>query len=322
MFQPATKIQAKLRATLDGVSGSGKTYSSLMLARELVGPEGRIALIDTEAGSASKYAKKFTFDTVVLGDYALETYRKAIEAAVALKYDVLVIDSLSHAWAGKGGVLEKVDQVTSRSNSKNAFTTGWADMTPKHNAFFEFLISVPLHVICTMRKKSDWILADNGRGKVEPKKIGMATVQRDGVEYEFDVIADLDINGVITISKTRCEDLTPLKDSLTWADVPKMAHLLRDWLSDGAASPPPKPVITEPPKPGSKPVPVTQFPAEPFNRETFTARIAAAATLVDLARIAPDIAKLAEADKAVMRPIYGARQDELKKVAAGEGKAA
>jgi hypothetical protein len=292
-----------------------------MLARELVGPEGRIALIDSEAGSASKYAKKFAFDTVILGDYSLETYKKAIEAAIAGKYDALIIDSLSHAWAGKGGVLEKVDQITSRSASKNAFVSGWRDMTPQHNAFFEYLIAVPMHLICTMRKKADWVLGDKN-GKVAPQKIGMQTVQRDGVEYEFDVVADFDLNGNITISKTRCEELTELRDSMTWKDVPRMGQLLKAWLSDGAAQPAPAPVaapVAE--KPVAQPV-AQQQPVGPVDREALAARIKAAATLPDLNRIAPEIARLATADKDAMRPIYGARQEELKKAAAAQGKAA
>lgn len=323
MFQPATKIQAKLRATLDGVSGSGKTYSSLMLARELVGPEGRVALIDTEAGSASKYAKKFIFDTVVLGDYSIESYDKAIEAAVAGKYDALIIDSLSHAWAGKGGVLEKVDQITSRSNSKNAFISGWKDMTPQHNAFFERLIAVPMHLVCTMRKKSDWLLADNGRGKVEPKKVGMATVQRDGVEYEFDVVADFDLSGNITISKTRCEELTELRDSMSWKDVPRMGQLLKAWLSDGAAQPPPKPVSAPAPKAEqSRPTPAPVQQVAPVDLaaavDAFNARIVATKTPQEAAKLALELAKQPEAVRSECRKVYGPHIDKLKAEAAGK----
>lgn len=319
MFQDATKIQAKLRATLDGVSGSGKTYSSLMLARELVGPDGTIGLIDTEAGSASKYAKKFAFKTVILGDYSIASYDKAIAAAVEAKFDALIIDSLSHLWAGKGGVLEKVDEITARSKSGNAFVSGWKDMTPQHNAFFERLIAVPMHLICTMRKKSDWVLADNGRGKIEPKKVGMATVQRDGVEYEFDVVADFDLNGNITISKTRCEELTELRDSMSWKDVPKMGQLLKAWLSDGAAQPAPKPVIATPaPKVTSTAVPI----AGPVDIVTavagFNARIIATTSMQELSKLALELAKQPEAVRIECRKVYAPHVDKLKAEAAGK----
>lgn len=313
MFAPATKYQTKLRAAFDGISGSGKTFSMMMFLRELVGPEGRIAIIDTEHGAARKYSDTFKFDVCELTDYSLDSYRRAMDAAA--KYDAVGIDSLSHAWRD---VLEKVDQITARSRGGNAFTSGWRDMSPQHNNFVDALLAHPTHLVCTVRRKADYVM-ETRDGKQIPKKVGMAMEQRNGLEYEFDVVADFDLDGHITISKHRLQHrLEPYKNALTWKDVPKFAGICKEWLTDGAPAPEPAPKPVEQPKP----VTVTQFPATAFNREAFTARIAAAATLAELARIAPDIAKLAEADKAVMRPIYGARQDELKKAASTEGKAA
>jgi hypothetical protein len=310
-FQKATKTQAKLRFTFDGVAGSGKTYSSLMLARELVGPAGRVGLIDTEHGSASKYADKFAFDTLILDNFSIDTYSAALADAAKAGFDALIIDSLSHAWMGKGGALEEVDRVTARSQSKNAFTSGWRDVTPKHNAFVDAMLSYPGHLICTMRKKSDWII-EEVNGKKTPRKIGLAPVQRDGMEYEFDVIADLDTDGIITIAKTRCDTLTPLRDQLKHADVPRLAALLRTWLTDGAAAPPPPPFQPKPAAPAA--------PAESgVDRAAIASRIRAVASLPELAKLALELAKVPPVDKDALRGVFNQRQTELKQAA---GKAA
>lgn len=315
-FQKATKTQAKLRFTFDGVAGSGKTYSSLMLARELAGPNGRVGLIDTEHGSASKYADKFSFDTSILENFSIDAYTAALADAVKAGFDVLIIDSLSHAWMGKGGALEEVDRVTARSASKNAFTSGWRDVTPKHNAFVDAMLSLPCHLICTMRKKSDWIIEEIN-GKKQPRKIGLAPVQRDGMEYEFDVIADLDNDGIITIAKTRCDALSPLKDQLKHADVPRLAGLLRAWLTDGA----PAPVVV--PKPVEQPKPVAAAAQVPtVDVANLTKRIQTA-TKDELQKIALELGKNPEA-RAALREVFNTRQAELKKASSApeSGKAA
>lgn len=308
MFAPATKYQTKLRAAFDGISGSGKTFSMMMFLRELVGPEGRLAIIDTEHGAARKYSDTFKFDVCELTDYSIDSYRRAMDAAAA--YDAVGIDSLSHAWRD---VLEKVDQITARSRGGNAFTSGWRDMSPQHNSFVDAILAHPTHLVCTVRRKADYVM-ETRDGKQIPKKVGMAMVQRDGLEYEFDVVADFDLDGHITISKHRLQDrLEPYKNAFTWKDVPKFAGICKGWLTDGA----PAPVAAPKPVEQPKPVAVTQF--APLDREALTKRINEAADLPALARIAPEIAKLAEADKVVMRPVYGARQEALK---AQAGKAA
>ena len=124
----ATKKAAKLRLALVGPAGSGKTYSALAIA---TGLGSKIALIDTEHGSAALYADKFAFDTCNLETFSPDSYVEAIKGAEAEGYDVIIIDSLSHAWIGKDGALEQVDQATRRSGSKNSYFA-WRDVTPKH----------------------------------------------------------------------------------------------------------------------------------------------------------------------------------------------
>lgn len=238
-FTKATKKRAKLRAALLGPAGSGKTYSALAVASGL---GGRIAVIDTEHGSASKYAGLFDFDVVELSTYSVENYIEAIRAAEAAGFDVLVIDSLSHAWAGKGGILEFVDERTKASRSGNAFSSGWKDATPKHNQLIEAILACRCHVIATMRTKTEWVVQENERGKKEPKRIGTAPVQRDGMEYEFDLVGDLDQDHTFVVSKTRCPALSGAVMTKPGAD---LAKVLSAWLSDGVDAPKPEPTVSK-----------------------------------------------------------------------------
>lgn len=223
-FKKATREQAKLRAALVGPSGSGKTYTALNIATHL---GGRVAVIDTEHGSASLYAggKPFDFDVLELTSFHPDRYTEAIIAAEKAGYDVLVIDSLSHAWQGKDGALETVDR------AKNSFTEGWRNVTPSHNRMVDTIIGARLHVIATMRVKTEYVVEEDEKtGKKVPRKIGLAPVQRAGMEYEFGVVADLDLDHNLTVSKTRCLAL----DGVTVNKPgPALAATLLEWLSEG-----------------------------------------------------------------------------------------
>lgn len=223
MFQRATKKQSRLRMALIGPAGSGKTFTALSLAQSL---GSQIAVIDTEHGSASKYSDLFAFDVCELTSFSPDTYIQAIRVAEQAGYDVLVIDSLSHAWMGKDGVLEFKDRVGGGFNA-------WREATPLHNKLVEAILSTRVHVIATMRSKTEYIVEeyeDGGRKKSRPRKIGMQPVQRDGLEYEFDVVADLDESNTLYIGKTRCSILKGQIYEKAGADV---AAILVDWLADG-----------------------------------------------------------------------------------------
>jgi len=240
-FKKATKQQAKLRLAFIGPAGSGKTYSALAVGSRL---GSRIAVVDTERGSASKYADVFAFDTLEPDSFSPDTYRDAIKSAASAGYDVLIIDSLSHAWSGKDGALEMADAAARRSSGGNRFAA-WREVTPSHNAMVDAIVSAPLHIIVTMRTKTEYVMEENERGKKVPRKIGLQPIQRDGLEYEFDVVADIDLDHVATVSKTRCSALT---DKVFRRPGEEMAGILRDWLTDGVA-PPPAPPKTEPAPP-------------------------------------------------------------------------
>ena len=249
-FQKATKRQSKARVALIGPPGSGKTFSALQIAQGL---GGRVALVDTERGSASKYSDEFNFDTMELSSFHPQRYIDAIREAETAGYDVLIIDSLSHAWIGKGGALELVDQAAKRSQSHNTFSA-WRDVTPLHNAMVDAMIQVNCHLIATMRSKTEYVIEkDEKTGKNIPRKVGLAPVQRDAMEYEFDVMGDMDIDNNLIISKSRCK-------SLTGAVIPKpgkeVSDILKAWLSDGEAPinpQPPNPAVAKPCQTASKP---------------------------------------------------------------------
>lgn len=232
-FTPATKKQSKARVALVGPSGSGKTYTALLLARGIVGPSGTVAVIDTERASASKYAGDVTtFDALDLDRHSPGEYVDAIHDAARAGYDCLVIDSLSHAWNGRGGALEMVDNAAKRSQG-NSYVA-WRDVTPQHNALVDAILTYPGHVIVTMRAKTEYVLETGKNGKQTPRKVGMAPIQRDGMEYEFDVVADMDLDHNMIVSKSRC---SALADAVFTKPDVSVAHTLRAWLSDGVDAP-------------------------------------------------------------------------------------
>ncbi len=230
-FVRATKTQAKARIALCGPSGSGKTYTALQFAKGL---GTKIAVIDSEHGSASKYVDDVAeFDTEALETFSPETYVQAIEEAVRGGYDVIVIDSLSHAWMGKDGALEQVDKAAARSKSNNSYMA-WRDVTPMHDRLVDAILQANAHVIVTMRSKTEYIVEKDKNGKQVPRKIGMAPIQRDGIEYEFDIIGDLDLDHRLVITKSRCSSLA---DEVVMKPGPDVALKIRAWLSDGVAKP-------------------------------------------------------------------------------------
>lgn len=225
-FKKAKKTQTKLRLALCGASGSGKTYSALSIASNLV---DKIAVIDTENGSASKYADIFSFDVLELRDHHPDKYVAAIKAAIVAGYELIIIDSMSHAWAGKNGALELNTAFTNASKSGNSFTA-WGKTTPIWQSLIDTIVGSTVHVIVTMRSKTEYIITENERGKQTPKKVGMAPVIRDGSEYEFDIVGELNQDNYMSISKTRCQALTNKMFEKPGAD---FANILKDWLSEG-----------------------------------------------------------------------------------------
>ncbi len=227
MFQKAERKKARLRLALCGPAGSGKTYSALLIAQGL---GGKIALIDTEHESGSLYADLCEFDTASLTPpYTPDKYRNAIQAAELAGYSVLIIDSFSHAWAGEGGLLDMHDKAVAAQRSGNSFTA-WREITPQHNALVEAVLGARLHVIATLRAKTAYDLVDDGNGKKKPVKIGLAPIQREGVDYEFTCVFDLSIDGHVA---TATKDRTRLFDGKHFRPGIETGRALVDWLEMG-----------------------------------------------------------------------------------------
>ena len=211
-IKKATRERTKLRMAIDGPSGSGKTYTGLEFAFALSRMKGaalagdkKVLVIDSEHGSASKYvgeitassAEPWTFDTIQLHSFSPSEYESAITEAGEAGYWAILIDSLSHAWEGKDGALELKDKIGGNSY------TAWKDITPMHRRMVESILASPAHVIATMRSKTEYVLEEE-KGKQVPKRVGMAPVQRQGMEYEFDVYASLDWSHIMHVTKSRC----------------------------------------------------------------------------------------------------------------------
>jgi nucleoside-triphosphatase THEP1 len=231
-FSPATKRASRLRMAISGPSGSGKTYTSLTLAAALCDEGQRVAVIDTERGSASKYSDTFSFDVMELETYSPLLYVDAIREAEATgEYGVLVIDSLSHAWSGVGGALELKDQATARAKG-NSYVA-WGEITPLQNKLVDTILQAKLHVICTMRSKQAYVQENEG-GRTRIRKVGMEPVQRDGMEYEFDLFGEMDQDNNLVVTKTRCPALNRAVINKPGAD---LAFTIAQWLQDGAPPP-------------------------------------------------------------------------------------
>jgi hypothetical protein len=203
-FAPATREQAKARIALQGPGGSGKTKSALKIA-EGFAKGGLIGVVDTERGSALKYApvpgrpdiESHEFVHLPMVICSPENLLAAVDAAVQARVVVLIIDNWSHFWAGKGGLLARVDQESKKPGHYGGSYTAWAPVNDLEQDMLDALLTFPGHVICTMRTKNDYEMAN---GQV--KKIGVKTVQRDGAEYEFDVVMDM-VEGMGRVTKTR-----------------------------------------------------------------------------------------------------------------------
>ncbi len=215
-IRKAERRRAKARIALCGPAGSGKTHSSLLLASGL---GQKIVVIDTERRSSEWEQGKANmpeFSVCEINEpFTAKKYIEAIKECEAQGFDVIIIDSLSHAWAGSGGLLDKQGEAADRL--KNSYTA-WREVTPDHNRLVEAMLQSTAHVIATMRSKTDYVLETNERGKQQPKKVGLAPIQREGMDYEFTLVFDIDRDThVATDSKNRLEIFQKFAERLTKA---------------------------------------------------------------------------------------------------------
>ena len=241
-FKKAQRSLSKLRLAIQGPSGSGKTYGALQLAKGL---GGRIAVIDTERGSASLYSDiegMPEFDVLDLdAPFTPERYIEAITAAEQSGYDILIIDSMTHEWSGVGGCLE-INDALARSRYKGNSWAAWNEVTPRHRKFVDKMLTSTCHIIATMRSKTDTVQNErNGRKVVE--KVGIKTEQRDGMDYEFTIVFDVTPTDHIA---TTSKDRTALFNDPMILNV-EVGQKIASWLSSAKPAPIPVPAIAPAP---------------------------------------------------------------------------
>lgn len=243
MFKKAERKQIKLKLAITGPTGSGKTFSALRLAK---GIGGKMAVIDTENGSASLYSEKFDFDVLDLTPpFTTEKYIAAINAAEKAGYEVIVIDSLTHAWAGEGGLLEQKAELDKRPGSNH--WTNWGPIEKKDAALKNAYLHSNCHIVATMRSKMDYTQSEkDGKKKIE--KLGMAPIARDGLTYEFTIVFDAGMDHKVETSKDR----TGLFTDRVFQITEETGEEIKKWIDSGA-------VI----KPDPKPAPVTSVTNQP-----------------------------------------------------------
>jgi len=232
MFQKATKAKSKLRAALFGPSGAGKTYTALAMAS---GMGKKIALIDSERGTASKYADRFDFDVVDLSVFTVDEYCNNIDEAARAGYEILIIDSLTHSWEK---LCDDV-QIIADARYKGNYWAAWSEGTPMQKKLINSLVSFPGHIIVTMRSKTEWQTGGEG-SKTRPIRVGLSPEQGKGIEYEFDILLEITTEHIATVIKDRTGKF---QDRIMEKPGKAFGEELVAWLNDGAdVQPPPKPL--------------------------------------------------------------------------------
>jgi len=229
MIRKASRKNRYLKIGIGGISGSGKTLGALKMAYGITGDWSKIVIIDTENNSADLYAHLGPYDVLPLEDTSPQQYIMAIHEVIKCDYTVMIIDSLSHEYAGKGGLLEIADKIASTSKSGNTFQA-WSKANPIHNAFMDAVLKSKIHVIGTFRKKSDYVIEKNDKGKSAPRKVGLKTVTKEGTSYELDVLLDISTNHLCTAEKDR----TMLFDGKMPFELDeKVGQALQQWSNEG-----------------------------------------------------------------------------------------
>lgn len=222
-IQPAKRKAKRARIALSGPTGSGKSYTALMLA---TGLGKNVVAIDTEGDRLLDYSDMFEFQHLAFGPpFTPERYIEAIKTAVNFGADALVVDSISHEWFSEGGCLDLVEDAKKRFGGNKYYA--WADITPRHNKFVGALLNAPLHVISTMRSKMEYVEKDGSRGK-EYERVGLAAIQREGIEYEYSILGEIDIHHDMIITKAT---IPGLQDQVFRKPGPELAERIADWLA-------------------------------------------------------------------------------------------
>ena len=238
LFSKAVREKSKLRMALMGVSGSGKSLGALYVAYGITGDWSKIAVIDTEHERMRLYANRSDLGTgtflhaAMYPPFSPEKYKEYVAEGAKLvgSEGVVIVDSFSHAWANEGGILEIKDKISGQQG-KNSYTA-WGEAGKEQNSLVNSILSVNCHTIVTMRSKMSYAMEENDHGKQTPVKLGLAPIQRDDTEYEFDIVLDIGRNHTATASKD-----TTFLDKYSEIITPELGKQLRAWLDDGVEPP-------------------------------------------------------------------------------------
>lgn len=303
-FLRAERRRVKLKIGVQGPAGSGKTEGALQLAthflthleqrglaeRRKEGPQ--IAVIDSENDTASLYADRFTFDTCsIYPPYTSEKYIELMRGAVQAGYQVLVIDTLSHQWAGDGGILQRKDAQDARGGNH---WTNWEGFTAEHNRFVSTLLTLPIHVIGTLRSKVVYESYDKGAGKSGVRKVGTAPITREGMDYEFSLVWELQLDHLATSSKDRTGLFPPDTNSAYNLRDPDVAGRIVAWLAAGGQEKEPPAGGTQPPARLEQVTAIRTMIAEPVFSDEERAAVAQVLEGITERRAATWITKLEE----------------------------
>lgn len=228
-LRKAEKKQAKIRLGIAGPSGAGKTYTALLIAYGITNDWEKIAIIDSENGSADLYEDLGAYNVLPLSaPYHPEKYIQALSECEMAGMEVIIMDSITHEWNGKGGCLDLHEAVTAKMRIPNSFTA-WAEITPLHQRFIDSILQSRCHIITTVRSKTDYVLAEKN-GKQVPQKVGMAAQTRDGFEYELTISFDLDTDHKAFTSKDRTGLFMGKPSFIPSSETGKA---ILDWCNDG-----------------------------------------------------------------------------------------
>ena len=247
-LKKAQRKSAKLKLGMSSPSGGGKTLGSLLIAFGLMKESypkltdkelwNKIAIIDTENGSGELYVGK-EISNMVIGEYnaitlsapfTAEKYIQALDVCLEAKVEVVIIDSTTHLWSGTGGLLQQQGDIAKRTGNS---WSAWRDVTPMHNSFVEKMLQSNVHVIATMRSKTEYVQEKDNNGKTIVRKVGMNPIQKDGMEFEFTSFFEIDAEHNAFGSKDR----TSLFDQKYFVITPSVGIELMRWLEGGTNNP-------------------------------------------------------------------------------------
>lgn len=221
LSRPAVRPALKARALLSGPPGSGKTRTALIVAQVLA-EGGPVLVIDTERESALTYADDFHFTHLRWEPpYGPRELAETVTAAGG-QFDVIIADSLSHFWRGDGGTLDIA----------GGRFTGWKDARPAQIDMVDALLTCDAHFIGCARSKVEYVQETGKGGKQEVRKVGMARVQDDDLEYEMNVAVEIEMDHSLVVSKSRTTAV-PVGRSFKSGHAEDFARLYADWLKGG-----------------------------------------------------------------------------------------